>query len=1098
MQYGVLGTTQVLRDDGTPVPLGGPRLRALLAALVLRGGRPAPAWVLIEEIWAEDPPADPQDALQTLVARLRRVLGPDEVASAADGYRLAGDRSDLRRFEELAAAEDTDSLRAALALWRGPALADLPTRADAAARCEAQRSEVRLRLLAAELALGRSAAVLAELAELIERQPLDEPLRALRLRALHQAGRTPEALLGYEDFRRRLAEELGTDPGPELRALHVELLTLAPSQAACTNLRPRLTSFVGRDADLAALRAALPSRRLVTLIGPGGSGKTRLAQQAAEAQAAAYPDGVWLVELAPLDDPQAVTGAVLSALGLRATQLHVGGKADALTAEMISALTTAPDAEVPLRQLLDHCAQRRLLLVLDNCEHLAQPAAELAERLITGCPGVTVLATSREPLGVPGEAVVPVDPLPDPAALQLLAERGAAARPGFDPTDPVQDPEACAEICRRLDGLPLAIELAAARLRALTPRQLADRLDGRFQLLGGGTGSRTLLPRQQTLRAVVDWSWDLLDKPERTLLARLSVFAGGWTLEAVEEICTDDALPREEAAALLASLVDKSLVQVSLQTSDGRGPRYRMLETIHAYSRERLGEQPADEEAEVIRRHLSWARELARTADPLLRGGDQLPALALLEAEHDNLRAALRRAVAGGEQQEALCLVLSLVWFWTLRDFTDESWAWFEAVAGICPPGLPARPPVPLEQGPVDLPPPWSEEVMDDALRGLAVLLTVRTEADFNRMPTPEQQQAAGALLAVYPPELPQSARIPGIHRIYMAMQTGLMDRLHAEADNQVEACRRHGRPWELAFALQVRCKLRNDQPDKRQSALADGAESLALFTGLGDRWGMAEALAGQSEAAGFAGDYVTAARCAREAITLARTVGADQGVPILQVRLGDALLGSGELEEGERWLLLGVEASYSHGPYGQGAGFFGSVVLAALRAEQGRTADARAILEPLLPQYSEGSTVSLLGGMVESFLGWLDAMDGRPGEGWTRLRAGVGSITDHPMAGFVGDSIGLVMIPTAAYILLACARAGTEAVDRPALRAARLLGAHDTMLPVAGVHHLARRALAETVAGLREDLGDEAYDAAYAEGGALGVGDAVALLLQD
>jgi hypothetical protein len=324
------------------------------------------------------------------------------------------------------------------------------------------------------------------------------------------------------------------------------------------------------------------------------------------------------------------------------------------------------------------------------------------------------------------------------------------------------------------------------------------------------------------------------------------------------------------------------------------------------------------------------------------------------------------------------------------------------------------------------------------------------------------------------------------------------MDRLHAEADNQVEACRRHGRPWELAFALQVRCKLRNDQPDKRQSALADGAESLALFTGLGDRWGMAEALAGQSEAAGFAGDYVTAARCAREAITLARTVGADQGVPILQVRLGDALLGSGELEEGERWLLLGVEASYSHGPYGQGAGFFGSVVLAALRAEQGRTADARAILEPLLPQYSEGSTVSLLGGMVESFLGWLDAMDGRPGEGWTRLRAGVGSITDHPMAGFVGDSIGLVMIPTAAYILLACARAGTEAVDRPALRAARLLGAHDTMLPVAGVHHLARRALAETVAGLREDLGDEAYDAAYAEGGALGVGDAVALLLQD
>ncbi|MFC1441370.1 BTAD domain-containing putative transcriptional regulator [Streptacidiphilus sp. N1-10] len=1118
MQYGVLGTTQALRDDGTEVPLGGQRLRALLAALVLRGGRAVPAWALIEEIWGEQPPADPQDALQTLVARLRRALGADQLVSAADGYRLTGHRSDLRRFEELATAADTGSLRAALALWRGPALADLPTRTDAAARCEAQRDAVRLRLLAEELALGNPAGVLAELAELIERQPLDEPLRALQLRALHRAGRTPEALLGYQDFRRRLAEELGTDPGPELRALHLELLAPAPGptpapapaapperapapQAARTNLRPRMTSFVGRDTDLAALRSALASRRLLTLIGPGGSGKTRLAQQAAEARAGDFPDGVWMVELAPLDDPQAVTGAVLSALGLRATQLHVGGKTDPLAAELLSGpLGTAPEAETPLRQLLDHCAQRRLLLVLDNCEHLVQPAAELAERLITGCPGVTVLATSREPLGVPGEAVVPVDPLPDPAALRLLAERGAAARPGFDPADPAQDPEACAEICRRLDGLPLAIELAAARLRALTPRQLADRLDGRFQLLGGGTGSRTLLPRQQTLRAVVDWSWDLLDKPERTLLARLSVFAGGWTLEAVEEICADDSLPREEAVALLASLVDKSLVQVSLRTADGRGPRYRMLETIHEYARERLAEQPADEEAEMTRRHLVWARELARTTDPLLRGGEQLGALALLEAEHDNLRAALRRAVAGGEQQEALCLVLSLAWFWTLRDFQEEARNWVAAVAAIYPdepaaerPGPPSQEPLP--QGPLDLPPPWSAELQDEAVRGLRVLQLVSLGSEFGRMPTQPQQQAVAAMLTGYRPELPQSARLPVLYRVQLAMQSGLMNELYPGIDDLVESCRLHDRPWELAYALQLRCKLRNDQSGQRVPAEADAAESLGLFTRLGDRWGMAEALAGQSETAGMIGDYGTAARCAREAIELAESVGADQSIPILQVRLGDALLGAGSPEEGEHWLRLGVESSHSHGPFGQGAGFYGAVVLAALRAQQGRFAEARGFLEPLLPPFSDDSLASMLGGMLDCFLGWIDAMEGRPEEGRQRLRRGLASILDHPMASFVDETFALLMAPTSAYILLACHRAGLGRAEHPELRAIRLLGAHDSRIPLTAVHHLARPMLAETADELRRIVGDEAYEAARAEGAALDTDGIVALL---
>ncbi|MGP4011524.1 AfsR/SARP family transcriptional regulator, partial [Streptomyces sp. 4N124] len=425
MRYRILGTTQAIRTDGTTVPVGGARLRALLTVLALRPGRTVPVSVLVDEVWDGEAPADATGAVQALVGRLRRALGADAVESVEGGYRLAasGDDIDLHRFERLVgdglrALTDGDSAKAAvvlddaLALWRGPALADLPDRTAEAARCETRRLDALRARHAAALALGQAEQSLPELTALCDSHPLDEPLQALRLRALRDTGRAAEALAAYDDVRHLLADRLGSDPGAELRALHGELLrpAEAPSRPV-GNLRARLTSFVGREADIEAIRGDLAAARLVTLLGPGGAGKTRLSQEAAEAVRDAARDGVWLAELAaPVDDPAAVPEAVLTAVGARETVLFGAG------AEEIRAGLERHDD--PVVRLVEHCGRRRMLIVLDNCEHVVEAAACLVEQLLGRCPGLTVLANSREPLGVPGELLRPVEPLPEPVALR--------------------------------------------------------------------------------------------------------------------------------------------------------------------------------------------------------------------------------------------------------------------------------------------------------------------------------------------------------------------------------------------------------------------------------------------------------------------------------------------------------------------------------------------------------------------------------------------------------------------------------------------------------------------------------------------------------
>ncbi|MFF2651922.1 BTAD domain-containing putative transcriptional regulator [Streptomyces sp. NPDC058045] len=1090
MRYRILGTTEVHRPDGTAVPLGGPRLRALLTVLVLRAGRTVPMPLLVDEVWGAGPPADAAGAVQALVGRLRRAVGAQAVLAADGGYKLAADADDvdLYRFERLAAdgaraLDDGDPGKAtallddALALWRGPVLADLPDREPAAARWEARQLDARRTRLAAVLALGRAEEALPELAALSDAHPLDEALHELRLRALRDAGRPAEALAAYEEVRRTLGELLGTAPGPRLRALHTALLDspAAPEPvppvpeavAVYGNLPARLTSFVGREEDLQAVRDRLRRARLVTLLGPGGAGKTRLSQEAAEGLGDIAPDGVWLAELAPVDDPETVPEAVVEALGARETVLRGTGAEELRSA--------AEHHDDPLTRLIEHCAPRRMLLLLDNCEHLVGAAAHLAARLLERCPELTVLATSREPLGVPGEVLHPVEPLPQPVAERLLAERGAAARAGFRAED---DPAAVAEICRRLDGLPLAIELAAARLRLLTPRQIADRLDDRFRLLTGG--ARTVLPRQQTLRAVVDWSWELLDEEERTVLRRLSVFAGGCELPAAEAVCGAGALDA------LGSLVDKSLVVAAPSGEDGRsGMRYRMLETVAEYAGERLDE--AGDRAAAERAHLVHYRELARTTDPLLRGPGQRAALALLGTEYENLRTALRRAVAARDEQEVLCLVLSLCWYWQIKDQRHETRIWaLEAMALGPDPFAPGEPPAePVYERPVDAPPPMRPELLAEARRGVHMVHLACMDLELGNWREEEAQARLRAIAAVYRPGLPQTCRSPGNLCFFAVLMTGGVDRVRELIDTTVDTCRKLDYRWELAAALQMRGNMLASRGDWTGDGARDAQESLEIFTELGDAWGMAEALAARGEGHERRGAYAEAAADYRAARDHTERLGARSQAAVLTVRLGNVLAEDGQDEAGEALMRQVVATGLQTA---NGAMPSGRLFLSMLLGRTGRTAEARDQLR-LLREGFGAAGFSVFAGLIAGVDAWLDILDGEYTAGLATVREALGH-AQAPMARVVAPQMAWVHLATAA-IALAEDGQGARAAD-----AVRLLGCADALLSADCVPNRVERGMRQQAEGAARARLDEAdYRTAYAEGGGLTLAEAVALL---
>lgn len=517
------------------------------------------------------------------------------------------------------------------------------------------------------------------LGRVVTSEPAYEAAQAGLMRLYALSGQRGEALRQYGRLIETLsAEEFGGEPGAETRRLYEDISAgvfpparpliagAAPEEPAPSphNLPVARTSFVGREREMVEVKRLLAMTGLLTFTGAGGSGKTRLAVEVARDLVGSYPDGVWLVELAPLSDPDLVPGTVAGVLGVR------------------------EQPNLPLTDTLAEALKvRKMLLVLDNCEHLIEACARLTDVLLGSCPGVRLLATSREPLSVAGEVVWPVPPLSVPDAerpltleglnvyesARLFVERALYRPSAFVLTAEIA--QAVAEICQQLEGIPLAIELAAARVGTLAVSQISERLGDSLRLLTGG--DRTATPRQQTLRGALDWSYDLLSEPEKKLFCRLSAFAGGWTLEAAETVGADEGVEEGDILDLLGRLVDKSLVVAeAVETLHATSLRYRFLEPVRQDAREKLEESGEAEKAR--RRHAEHYLALAGQAERELYGSDRTPWLDMLETEHDNIRAALVWSLDGGGEELGLQLVSRLWLFWSTRGYLDEGRGWLE------------------------------------------------------------------------------------------------------------------------------------------------------------------------------------------------------------------------------------------------------------------------------------------------------------------------------------------------------------------------------------------------------------------------------------
>ncbi len=694
MEFRVLGPFEVLHD-GVVVPVSAAKQRALLAVLLLRAGTAVSGRRLIGDLW-EQPPVSARKVLQTYVSKLRQVLPDGMLLTRPAGYTLlvGPDDLDAAMFQRLlldaegARLEDEARLlRQALGLWRGGALedfADEPFAQPEIARLERLRTLALVRRCELDLQAGRHLAVLGELEVLVQDRPTDESMRGQLMLALYRAGRQTDALRVFRDGRRTLVEQLGVEPSDPLRRLHDAILRHDPSldldrpsrpddpsnadpthdSAPDAALQPRASrpggvAFVGRTTELGQLRHLIhqDAARLVTLTGPAGTGKTRLAAELTSQLEPHYEHGATIVDLTTVTDPQLVVSAVCAACRLRPDE--------------------PKDAETTLTRFL---STRRQLLILDNFEHLL-PAAGLVTHLLACARGLTVVVTSRVPLGISEEHIAAVPPLTVPGhdaapdvvaatdAVVLFLERARSVRPGFQLTD--TSTATVGRLCARLDGLPLAIELAAARVDLLSPAAILTRLDQQLDLLADDRAGQPA--RHRSLRAAIDTSYDLLDQRERDVFCDLSVFAGGFTVATAEQVVS-------AGHPLLVDVV-RSLLRASLlhpAGTPGDEPRFEMLQTVRTYSRDQLDQ--TGRTVNLHDAHASAYRALAEEGEPQLRGPDQLRWLDLVQAELPNIRQALQWAVRSGNVDTGLYTAAGLWRFWQVRGHTHEARRHLEAM----------------------------------------------------------------------------------------------------------------------------------------------------------------------------------------------------------------------------------------------------------------------------------------------------------------------------------------------------------------------------------------------------------------------------------
>ncbi|QYC39110.1 Regulatory protein AfsR [Nonomuraea coxensis DSM 45129] len=1056
MRFGVLGPLAVWTDAGEAVTIPGLKVRALLVDLLVHEGHPVSVDRLVDDLWGEEPPGNPAAALQVRVSQLRKALedaeagGKNLVVSRAPGYLLRPDAGavDAGRFTELLArAEAAGSPRTragllgeALALWRGPAYADFAdeehTRA-AILRLEEQRLSALEQHAEARLELGEHALLVGELGDLVSRHPLRERLRAVHMRALYRVGRQSEALASYAELRERLADELGLDPGPELVALHQAILGQDPALSLpagrpLTNLPAAVSRLIGREEALSEVCGLVGEERLVTLTGSGGVGKTRLALAAADRLLDGFADGAWLVELdqavqtglhRTAGDPPPAGGAAAPRTPAEAVMAALDIREDADSADVAG-------------QLAEALRHRRALLVLDNCEHVVAEVAELAELLLRSCPDLRVLATSREPLSVAGEVLWSVPPLEVPAstdlaamarsdAVRLFVARAAASARGF--ALDAGNAQAVAQLCRRLDGIPLALELAATRVRALGVHGVASRLDDRFRLLA--SGSRGAPARQQTLTAVIDWSWDLLSEEERRVLRRLAAHAEGCSLEAAEAVSADGD-PGLDVLDLLPRLVDRSLVVVA--GSPG-GVRYRLLESVAAYCLVKLEE--AGELDAVRRAHLRHYLALAEECEPGLYGHDQRDRLLRLDAEAANLRVALDTAVESGDAGSAARLVNALAWYWFLRGRLAEGRRSLAAALSVPSADSPERARAAA----------W--------YAGFAMMLgeEVAWRPMLAAVADPGQRARAELFLGMHARDMPTGQELN---------------------ERALAAFRAVGDRWGEAAALA--CQARDAFTRRDHEALQRCAgESVRIFTALGDRWGLLRATEWLASAAEMSRDAGLANRLFGEGLRMAEDLGLWPEVATHTAWLGWVALESGAYERAmelcERARRMAADQGYQEGES------MGEMGLAFAARRAGHLDLAERHLLRLLEGVPRDPDVepSLHVADVLTELGHVRESRGDPAAALALHEEAIVA------ARRIGDPRTLVSAVVGAAS--ACGASGASG------RAARLLGLAAVSRERLGLPAgpAEREEFDRVAARARDALGAEAYAAAYAEGAA-------------